>query len=460
MAKRLIDGLLIVVATAIAIVVALWVTPMQTVHAVGQTVRVGATAPSLSWSGLSWKGPGQVDLFGQELPTTIEFSGPIRPRLELTDLQLTDELTDLAGPNGDASARTAAQQELTDALVSGWRDYLIIQVLIVAAVAILLLGAVAGWKRRSGRASVAFIVVGVVAAVAVNLGAFVSTAFSTAEQLRGIDSLAGLVGAAPIASAAPRDVPTGRAGKVVVIGDSTAAGIGNPPIADPTTEDTACERTSGSFAAALDRSTTWDVENLACSSATIRSGLLGDQDRGDTTVAPQLARALAAAPSALIVSIGANDVRWSQMIGLCATLPECGGAATDAYFRQQLSVFTSDYLMLLTQLRALPDPPTVVINQYYDPLSGDNGCVRDLGITQEKEEILRGWLQSMNDVLAEGARASSFLTAQPSFAGHGVCSPAPFVQSIDGAAPLHPTTAGGLAIALADQAALLEAGFR
>ncbi|MCF8611094.1 GDSL-type esterase/lipase family protein [Gordonia sp. HY285] len=460
MAKRLLDVAVIVVATAIAIAVALWVTPMQTVEAVGQTVRVGATQPSLSWSGLSWSGPGEVDLFGQELPTTIEFSGPIRPRLELTDLQLTGQLTDLAGPDSDESARSAAQQELTDALVSGWRNYLILQVLIVAAVTVLLLGAIAGWQRRSLKPSIAFVAVGALFAVAVNVGAFVSTAFSTTDQLRGIDSLASLVGAAPAAVAAPRETPTGVAGKVVVIGDSTAAGIGNPALAAPTREDSACERTSGSFAVALDRSTGWEVANLACSSATIREGLLGDQERGGDEVPPQLPRALADAPGALIISVGANDVRWSQMIGLCATLPDCGGAATDAYFRQQLSVFTRDYLVLLTQLRSLPNPPTVVINQYYDPLSDDTACVRDLGITEEKEKVLRGWLQSLNTVLAEGARASSFQTALPSFAGHGVCSTAPFVQSIDGAAPLHPTTAGGLAIALADQAALLESGFR
>ncbi|MCF8604092.1 GDSL-type esterase/lipase family protein [Gordonia sp. HY442] len=455
MGKRLIDVLLIVVATAIAIAVALWLTPMQTVEAVGQTIRVGATAPSWSWSG-----PGQVDLFGQELPTTVEFSGPVRPRLELTDLQLTEQLTGLAGPDSDESTRSAAQSELTDALVTGWRNYLILQVLIVAAVTVLLLGAVAGWQRRSMRPSITFVVVGALIAVTVNVGAFVATAFSTADQLREIDSLASLVGAAPAATPAPRAAPAGEAGKVVVIGDSTAAGIGNSALADPTPEDTACERTSGSFAAALDRSTGWGVTNLACSSATIRQGLLGDQERGGGQVPPQLARALAAAPGALIISVGANDVRWSQMIGLCATLPDCGGAASDAYFRQQLSAFTRDYLVLLTQLRSLPNPPTVIINQYYDPLSGDTDCVRDLGITPEKEEILRGWLQSMNTVLAEGARASSFQTAQPSFAGHGVCASDPFVQSIDGAAPLHPTTAGGLAIALADQAALLESGFR
>ena len=47
---------------------------MQPVTVAGQTVRVGAAAPTLSVSG-----PGELDLFGQRLPTTIGFLGPVRP---------------------------------------------------------------------------------------------------------------------------------------------------------------------------------------------------------------------------------------------------------------------------------------------------------------------------------------------------------------------------------------------
>ena len=51
----------IVVAFA-SIAVALLVTPMQPVSVAGQTVRVGAAAPTLRASG-----PGELDLFGQRL---------------------------------------------------------------------------------------------------------------------------------------------------------------------------------------------------------------------------------------------------------------------------------------------------------------------------------------------------------------------------------------------------------
>ena len=93
--------MLIVVAGA-AISAALLVTPMQTVTVAGQVIQVGATAPSLSWSG-----PGEVDLFGQSLPTDLRFTGPVRPRLQLSQITINSELTTLskgpmAGPTRNA----------------------------------------------------------------------------------------------------------------------------------------------------------------------------------------------------------------------------------------------------------------------------------------------------------------------------------------------------------------------
>lgn len=65
-----------------AVWLAVLIIPLQSVSAAGQTVRVGA-AP-LDWS---LSGPGQLDLFGQTIPTRAHFDGPIRPRLELTRIR-------------------------------------------------------------------------------------------------------------------------------------------------------------------------------------------------------------------------------------------------------------------------------------------------------------------------------------------------------------------------------------
>jgi hypothetical protein len=53
--------------------------------------------------------------------------------------------------------------------------------------------------------------------------------------------------------------------------------------------------------------------------------------------------------------------------------------------------------------------------------------------------------------LASGAKTASFTVAHPDFTGHGLCSSDPWVQGIASDAPFHPTAAGELAIALADQ---------
>src|ERR1700729_484067 len=79
---------LLVVSAGAAIAAALQVTPLQTVVVAGQVIQVGTSAPSLSWSG-----PGQVDMFGQGLPTNLRFTGPVRPRLQLSQITINSELT-------------------------------------------------------------------------------------------------------------------------------------------------------------------------------------------------------------------------------------------------------------------------------------------------------------------------------------------------------------------------------
>ncbi len=454
-AALLADAATVIVVAVASIAVALWVTPMQTVEVAGQTVRVGVAAPSLSLSG-----PGEVDLFGQQLPTTVEFAGPVRPRLELTRISLSRQLSELVGGGGPA-AHTTAAHAVQNALVHGWFRYLAWQVGVTGVVALLLLGAIAGWRRRSPAASVALVAIGFMVAEAVNLGAIMVTAYTAPQRLRQVDSLQELVGAAPVsAPAAPGGPAPAVAGRLVVIGDSTAAGMGNPPPAHPDAEARACRRSVDSYAHALDLATPWQVRNLACSGATIRAGLLGAQHAGPVTVPAQLPAALAARPAAVIVSVGANDVNWSAQLRMCAASPDCSDAAQQAYFQQQLAGFTRDYLVLLSRLRAVPNPPTVVVNQYYDPFDGGLGCVSSLGLTPGKRQTLEGRLDALNAVLAEGARTAGFLVARPNFTGHGVCSRQPYVKGADAPAPLHPTAAGGLAIALADQQALRDAGLR
>jgi hypothetical protein len=70
--------------------------------------------------------------------------------------------------------------------------------------------------------------------------------------------------------------------------------------------------------------------------------------------------------------------------------------------------------------------------------------------------VLLNRLTTFNNVLAAGAASFGFDAVAPSFAGHELCTPESFVQGPGDNAPLHPNAAGELAIALADERALLN----
>jgi lysophospholipase L1-like esterase len=442
--RAVIDAALVLVAAVVAIALALWITPMQPVTAAGQTIEVGVTAPSWSLSG-----PGELDLFGQRIPTAIQFVGPVRPRVQLTRITLSQQLTEFARSGG--SPATARAME--GALVRGWHHYFYWQIVVVAALSLVLLGAIAGWQRRSPRHTVVLVAIGLALTEVINGGAIMVTAYTAPNRLSQVDSLAALVGRAPILPAPQPSTATPAGVTVAVIGDSTAAGLGNTPLAHPDPADTACQRSADSYALDLASVNNWQVTNLACGGATVQAGLLGPQQFASTTVAAQLSTSAVAEASTIFVSIGANDVNWTTILQVCAVSPTCQDQAQEAYFQQLLASFTQDYLQLLAQLKVLPQHPTVVINLYYDPLTGDDSCLGPAA-TAAKRQSLTSKLGALNTVLANGAKAASFLTAQPNFTGHGVCDDQPYVQGLKASAPFHPTALGELAIALADEQAL------
>ncbi|OII60211.1 hypothetical protein BJP40_11100 [Streptomyces sp. CC53] len=131
-----------------------------------------------------------------------------------------------------------------------------------------------------------------------------------------------------------------------------------------------------------------------------------------------------------------------------------GSAAARATGPQRLAAFAHDCHALLRQLAALPRRPTALVNEYHGPFGNDVGCLASAGITPQEARVLRSWLARRNSVVSEGARDFGFTAVPQHFDGHGSCSDAPFVQGPGAEAPLHPTIAGELALALADQQAL------
>lgn len=438
----------LVVVSAASIWLAVRLTPMQSVSAAGQNVKVGAAQP-----GWSLSGPGELDLFGETVATRPHFDGPIRPRLELAHVSLGPQVHDAAHAGGELVP------VLSRRLATGWLHYCLWESLIAAGSAAVIAVAVAGIRRTSPRATLAVVAAAVAAVCAVNAVGIYLLASGTPQVLRQVKTLDDLVGRTPAKPVPAAKGPAMRGVRLVVLGDSTAAGIGNRPVDHPTATDRTCGRSADSYAADLAAVNGWKVLNLACRGATVTDGILGVQTRGQDVIAPQLAVAQrASSTSAVIVSVGANDLDWAALTALCAQAPVCDDKASTAYFTKQIAAFSQNYLDLLQQLAALPHHPHVLVNDYYDPFGQDTGCLEKDGITPAKAKVLRSRLSDLNAVLENGAAAFHFTSVRPHFDGHRLCSTQPFVQNSADKAPLHPTAAGELAIALADQQALTGLG--
>ena len=141
------------IVTAGSIWLALQVAPLQTVSAAGQTAQVGAAVPSFSLSG-----PGELDLFGQVMPTKPQFNGPIRPLLKLTHITINPQVSQLLRSD---SPRTL-ELNLSQQLAQGWTRYFEWETLIAAGFAAVALIAVAGVRRQSHRKMAKTVVAGLV----------------------------------------------------------------------------------------------------------------------------------------------------------------------------------------------------------------------------------------------------------------------------------------------------------
>ena len=189
------------------------------------------------------------------------------------------------------------------------------------------------------------------------------------------------------------------------MGDSTAAGIGGPPLPDATSQDQACQRSTIAFAETFARVNEWNVENLGCGGATIADGILGPQVVGGLEVPPQLAVAKRAVDAeTVIINIGANDLHWSSLVFLCAAADSCDNRALTAYFQHSLDRFTQDYYELLRQLTALPGDPLILINQYYEPFDPALDCLASDGLTREKIDVLLARLDTREPGLGQRRR--------------------------------------------------------
>ena len=256
---------------------------------------------------------------------------------------------------------------------------------------------------------------------------------------------------------------------IVSIGDSVAAGQGNPAPTQPHWLSHRCYRStlSGQWIAAHEVIASNPPADLgfvsfACSGATIDQGLLGAQRTGPfAQERPQLDRLEELAGNstieAVLVSVGANDVGFSRIVTFCATHENCparrdyGPARDWARANDRPAPTLSEFVA-----RAIGDlaagyrrvgariPPEVagdrvLIVEYFDPTRWPAGTqcaifrravlrlpVDDLVTREESRWAHDQVLLPLNDAVHDAAEEHGWTVVEgvdERFDGHGICAP-------------------------------------
>ncbi len=240
---------------------------------------------------------------------------------------------------------------------------------------------------------------------------------------------------------------TSESASYYALGDSVAAGIGLPTFSDAS----ACDRTNESYPSLVAESKGYRLTNLACSGATIESGAVGPQTVNDLRIDGQFDQMLRAsdAPDILTITIGANDIDWTQYLACYAAV--CSADLT-SQLAPRLQQLDANLSALLERIRQQYEQkmPTVVVTGYYGLLATDDtaACTDTTGLDVSEKKSIKTVFDSLNQTLEQTTKRSGFASfAAIDFTGHELCTGAPWIQGIADTAPFHPNEDGQRAIA-------------
>ncbi|MGI5130172.1 GDSL-type esterase/lipase family protein [Pseudonocardia sp. CA-107938] len=445
--------------------------------AFGQHITVGARPPEPNLVG-----PARLVQVGNTALDVerIRVYGPLRPQITLGPVQRNAASEALFDPQAGPVAAAAAVRAVTDGFVTwyvlGGLGLIAFALVAAAGAAGLRTLFVVRAESRAGAAQRALpdiwaycvraagrmtLLATVVSALAW-LGCGALAYDGAAAGLQGVNSLTQLVGARHV-SPPPAGPPiTGYAG--AVIGDSRAARVGGPPVGNrgDRPDDAACARSTDSLAAEIGQLMPSKVLNLACPDATIAAGLRGPQQRGDVTVAPQIASLKQLQGlKFVVVEIGPNDVGWTDFLRYCYGVAECDDTLTANEFGYRLAAFDRAFGDLLVDLNDLPGRPQVIITTSYDVFPTGGALPADCpdlhfpgtpGLDARKADLFAARNAQLNEVLAAGAGKYGFAVARPALrplCTSGTPELGPDLQGIDSPNAFHPTGVGSLRTASA-----------
>lgn len=229
--------------------------------------------------------------------------------------------------------------------------------------------------------------------------------------------------------------------------------------------------------------------HLACSGATIKKGLLGSY-RGIAgspirrSLKPQVDQleSLPQAPTAVVVSIGANDVNFSGLTRLCLLRHAFRlGCFAGKGLEASLAGLSHQYATLAVALTATKKtvPSRVFLTEYFDPTHDENGypCAQLETIGRLKilgrrdvEAAYDKLLQPLNGEIAAAVKLHKWREVTgiaDAFRTHGICAGDTWITSLKGSllnegdgflGTLHPNRDGHQAIAALIEPAIARAG--
>jgi lysophospholipase L1-like esterase len=238
---------------------------------------------------------------------------------------------------------------------------------------------------------------------------------------------------------------------IVALGDSVAAGEGNPD-ASGGWLDPPCHRSAAAgFEVAAHRLAEVDQHrsitfvSLACSGAEVHEGLLGSYRgiaprRGGTAYPAQVERLEQLAEArgggedgpavdAVLVSVGANDLHFSGVARRCALSPgDCSGQEEEG-LNQSLRGLGDSYDELGRALKAAAPAAPVFITEYFDPTHDADGrfCRHSVVLTSRAEsqwayEKLLRRLNAKVETAADRNKWRFVDGIAADFERHGICA--------------------------------------
>lgn len=230
----------------------------------------------------------------------------------------------------------------------------------------------------------------------------------------------------------------------LAFGDSIAAGQG----LETESDSSACNRTTESYPNYVSANLDYKLVSVACSGATIAQGLLGPQNVNGAELEPQLTKLDGTKPRLISVTIGANDVGWSQIITKCL-LSDCGSATDTSQVLQKKQELASSLQNVLTEIQnKTGGNTTTILTGYYQVYPAtQQQCSSPSGLTSGEQVWLHSQIDILNHTIQTSTKGFAFSRYAPvDFQGHELCTETPWIQNLNNSAPFHPTNEGQSAI--------------